>query len=115
MIDRLRRRDLLFHPAAITLAGFMLAFGAVYLAGYFDLTDRAALSYWLKGIGTWAIHFTYLILGVAHMVRRGRAALPAGDLRVHGGARRQLRLRRHPARRSRSPPASTSTGSWSAR
>ena len=72
VIDRLRRRDLLFHPAAITLAGFMLAFGAVYLAGYFDLTDRAALSYWLKGIGTWAIHFTYLILGVAHMVRRGR-------------------------------------------
>jgi hypothetical protein len=72
VIDRLRRRDLLFHPAAITLAGFMLAFGAVYLAGYFDLTDRAALSYWLKGIGTWGIHFTYLILGVAHMVRRGR-------------------------------------------
>ena len=72
VIDRLRRRDLLFHPAAITLAGFMLAFGAVYLAGYFDLTDRAALSYWLKGMGTWAIHFTYLILGVAHMVRRGR-------------------------------------------
>jgi hypothetical protein len=72
VIDRLRRRDLLFHPAAITLGGFMLAFGAVYLAGYFDLTDRAALSYWLKGIGTWAIHFTYLILGVAHMVRRGR-------------------------------------------
>ncbi len=72
LIDRIRHRDLLLHPAAITLAGFMLAFGAVYLAGYFDLTDRAALSYWLKGIGTWAIHFTYLILGVAHMVRRGR-------------------------------------------
>ncbi len=72
VVDRLRRRDLLFHPAAITLAGFMLAFGAVYLAGYFDLTDRAALSYWLKGIGTWGIHFTYLILGVAHLVRRGR-------------------------------------------
>ena len=72
VIDRIRHRDLLLHPAAITLAGFMLAFGAVYLAGYFDLTDRAALTYWLKGIGTWAIHFTYLILGVAHMVRRGR-------------------------------------------
>ena len=40
LIDRLRRRDALFHPAAITLAGFMLAFGAVYLAGYFDLTDQ---------------------------------------------------------------------------
>ena len=72
VIDRIHHRDLLLHPAAITLAGFMLAFAAVYLAGYFDLTDRAALTYWLKGIGTWAIHFTYLILGVAHVVRRGR-------------------------------------------
>ena len=60
------------HPAAITLAGFMLAFAAVYLAGYFDLQDKAALAYWLKGLGSWGIHFLYLILGVAHLVRRGR-------------------------------------------
>ena len=70
--DRIRRRDLLLHPAAITLAGFMLAFAAVYLAGYFDLQDKQALAYWLKGLGAWGIHFLYLILGVAHMARRGR-------------------------------------------
>jgi len=63
----------MLHPAAITLGGFMLAFGAVYLAGYFDLTDKAALAYWLKGLGTWTVHFLYLILGAAHLVRRGRA------------------------------------------
>jgi hypothetical protein len=73
ILDRIRRRDPLLHPAAITLTGFMLAFGAVYLAGYFDLTDKAALAYWVKGLGDWAVHFLYLILGVAHMVRRGRA------------------------------------------
>ena len=72
VVDRVHRSDTLLHPAAITLAGFMIAFAAVYLAGYYDLTDKAALQYWLKGLGTWAIHFTYLILGVAHMVRRGR-------------------------------------------
>jgi hypothetical protein len=72
VIDRIRRRDPLLHPAAITLAGFMLAFAAVYLAGYFDLTDKSALSYWLKGLGDWGVHFLYLILGVAHLVRRGR-------------------------------------------
>jgi hypothetical protein len=73
ILDRIRRRDPLLHPAAITLTGFMLAFGAVYLAGYFDLTDKAALAYWVKGLGDWAVHFLYLILGAAHMVRRGRA------------------------------------------
>ena len=72
LVDRIRRRDLMLHPAAITLAGFMLAFLAVYLAGYFDLQDKAALAYWLKGLGSWGIHFIYLIFGVAHMVRRGR-------------------------------------------
>jgi hypothetical protein len=72
VIDRIRRRDPYLHPASITLAGFMLAFSAVYLAGYFDLTDKAALTFWLKGMGTWGIHFVYLILGVAHLVRRGR-------------------------------------------
>jgi hypothetical protein len=70
--DRIRRRDALMHPAAITLAGFMLVFAAVYLAGYFDLQDKQALTYWLKGMGTWGIHFLYLIFGVAHMIRRGR-------------------------------------------
>jgi hypothetical protein len=73
VVDRIRRSDALLHPAAITLAGFMLAFAAVYLAGYFDLQDKQALAYWLKGIGAWGIHFLYLILGVAHVVRRGRA------------------------------------------
>ena len=72
LVDRIRRRDPMLHPAAITLAGFMLAFLAVYLAGYFDLQDKAALAYWLKGLGSWGIHFLYLILGVAHRVRRGR-------------------------------------------
>jgi O-Antigen ligase len=72
ILDRVRRRDSMLHPAAITLGGFMLAFGAVYLAGYFDLTDKAALAYWLKGLGTWTVHFLYLILGTAHLVRRGR-------------------------------------------
>jgi O-antigen ligase len=70
--DRIRRRDVFIHPAALTLACFMLVFLAVYLAGYFDLQDKQALAFWLKGMGTWGIHFLYLILGVAHLIRRGR-------------------------------------------
>lgn len=78
LVDRARRRDGFLHPAALTLAGFMAAFAAVYLAGYFDLTDKMALQFWLKGVGAWAIHFAYLILGVAHMVRRGRGLFVRG-------------------------------------
>jgi hypothetical protein len=70
--DRIRTRDASFTPAAATLTGFMMAFSAVYLAGYFDLQDRSALEFWLKGMGSWVVHFAYLICATAHLVRRGR-------------------------------------------
>ena len=70
--DRLRRRDAQLPTASIALLGFMLAFAAVYLAGYFDLRDRDALAFWVKGIVTWAVHFAFLVCAAAHVVRRGR-------------------------------------------
>ena len=51
----------------------MLAFGAVYLAGYFDLRDHDALTFWVKGIVTWSVHFAFLVCACAHVVRRGQA------------------------------------------
>ena len=72
VVDRVRRRDTAVTPAAATLCGFMLAFAVVYLAGYFDLQDRTALEFWLKGLGSWVVHFAFLICGVAHLARRGR-------------------------------------------
>jgi hypothetical protein len=68
-----RGRDWRVPRASVTLAGFGLAFLAVILAGYFDLTTRQALAYWLKGVGTWGIHFLFLVLAVAHISRRGGA------------------------------------------
>ena len=53
LVDRLARRDAALPSASIALLGFMLAFGAVYLAGYFDLRDHDALAFWVKGIVTW--------------------------------------------------------------
>ena len=72
MLDRLARRDAALPTASIALLGFMLAFAAVYLAGYFDLRDRDAFEFWVKGIVTWAVHFAFLICACAHVVRRGR-------------------------------------------
>jgi hypothetical protein len=71
-IDRVRRRDYAVTPASVTLLGFMGAFAAVYLAGYFDLQDHQALSFWAKGVASWAAHFAFLVCGVAYMARRGR-------------------------------------------
>jgi len=72
VLDRLARRDAALPTASIALLGFMLAFAAVYLAGYFDLRDRDAFEFWVKGIVTWAVHFAFLICACAHVVRRGR-------------------------------------------
>jgi hypothetical protein len=72
---RIADRDARMPPAAITLAGFMLAFAAIYLCGYFNLTDAAALNLWLKGITVWAVHFAFLVLAVAQVVRGGAPLL----------------------------------------
>jgi len=69
--DRLAHRDAKLPSASIALLGFMFAFGAVYLAGYFDLRDHDALAFWVKGIITWSVHFAFLVCACAHVVRRG--------------------------------------------
>ena len=72
VIDRLRRRDGRFPAADMTLLVFMGVFAAVFLAGYYDLQNHDALSFWAKGLGSWTVHFAFLICGVAHLARRGR-------------------------------------------
>ncbi len=72
LVDRLRRGDGRFPAADMTLLVFMGLFAAVYLAGYYDLQNHDALSFWLKGLGSWMVHFAFLICGVAHLARRGR-------------------------------------------
>ena len=78
VVDRVRRRDTAVTPAAMTLLGFMATFGAVYMAGYFDLQNHDALTFWLKGIGSWLVHFSFLICGVAYVARRGRPLFVRG-------------------------------------
>jgi len=71
VITRIRRRDDSLPRVCATLAGFMLAFFAVYLAGYFDLETKQDLAYWAKGIATWLVHFGFLVVAAAHVLRRG--------------------------------------------
>jgi hypothetical protein len=85
LADRVRRRDTGVTPAAVTLAGFMALFASVYLAGFFDLQNHQALTFWLKGVGAWAAHFGFLVCGVAHLARRGRPLYARAVLWFTGG------------------------------
>jgi hypothetical protein len=68
---RIQRRDDAMPRTCATLAGFLLAFFAVYLAGYFDLETKQDVSFWAKGVVTWLIHFGFLVAAAAHVLRRG--------------------------------------------
>jgi hypothetical protein len=59
------------RTTAIVLAFFAL-FLAVYLLGFFDLSDAQALAQWAKGLTKWIIHFAFLAASVVWLVRRGR-------------------------------------------
>jgi O-Antigen ligase len=54
------------------LAGFLVCFLLVYLAGYFDLSDSDALAQWAKGLTKWLIHFVFLAAAVVWLSRRGQ-------------------------------------------
>jgi hypothetical protein len=54
------------------LLGFFALFLAIYLIGYFDLSDSDALAQWGKGMTKWAIHFVFLAAAVVWLSRRGQ-------------------------------------------
>ncbi|HEY2326938.1 MAG TPA: O-antigen ligase family protein [Gaiellaceae bacterium] len=59
------------RTTAVVLAFFAL-FLAVYLCGFFDLSDSAALGQWAKGMTKWIIHFAFLAAAIVWLARRGR-------------------------------------------
>jgi O-antigen ligase len=71
LLSRLLRRDDTLPRVCATLAGFMLAFMAVYMAGFFDLETHQGLAFWAKGVTTWVIHFGFLVVAAAHVLHRG--------------------------------------------
>jgi O-antigen ligase len=73
VLARIQRRDGGMPPVAVTLSGFMLAFLAVYVAGYFNIETKQGVTFWAKGITTWLVHFAFLIAAAAHVIRRGSA------------------------------------------
>jgi O-antigen ligase/polysaccharide polymerase Wzy-like membrane protein len=67
---RIEERDRLFTPTALAVLGFAVALLIVYLAGFFNLETKQALSLFGKGIVKFVIHFGFLAAGVAYLARR---------------------------------------------
>jgi hypothetical protein len=67
---RFSRRDGAVPAATIAVLGFAAALLLVYLAGFFNLETKQALSLYGKGMTKFAIHFAFLAAGIAYLARR---------------------------------------------
>ena len=67
---RIEERDRFLTPTALAVLGFAAALLIVYLAGFFNLETKQALSLFGKGIIKFVIHFAFLAAGVAFLARR---------------------------------------------
>jgi O-Antigen ligase len=70
LAGRFTDRDRLVPPATLAVLGFAAALLLVYLAGFFNLETKQALSLYGKGMTKFAIHFAFLAAGVAYLARR---------------------------------------------
>jgi O-antigen ligase len=71
--DRIVRGDDRMPRTSIVATGFLVAFLLVYLIGYFNLETAMAAAQYAKGMVKFAIHFLFLILGIAYLARAGRS------------------------------------------
>ena len=67
---RIRDRDSLVPPTTMVVLGFAALLLLAYLAGFFNVETKQALSLWEKGMTKFAIHFAFLAAGVAYLARR---------------------------------------------
>jgi hypothetical protein len=70
--ERLARRDSRLPRTAMIVIGFLLVFLLVYLVGYFNVETKQAEDQFSKGMIKFAIHFLFLVLGLAYLARRSR-------------------------------------------
>jgi len=70
LVHRLGVRDRNVPRTVVVLLAFLGLLSIVYLAGYFNLETSADRTQFTKGLAKFALHFAFLIAGVAHLARR---------------------------------------------
>lgn len=69
-VERLRAADGRLPRAALTVLGFLALFLLAYLVGFFNLETEQALAQFVKGLVKFVLHFLFLAVGAAYVVRR---------------------------------------------
>jgi len=70
--DRVTQRDARLPRTSLAVSGFLCAFLLVYLVGFFNLDTAQAEGQFWKGLVKFAIHFLFLLFGVAYLARGSR-------------------------------------------
>jgi len=70
VFERVERGDASFPRSSIVVVGFLTAFLLVYLIGFFNQDTADAASQLGKGMIKFAIHFLFLVTGIAYLARR---------------------------------------------
>jgi O-antigen ligase len=70
VFERIERGDASFPRSSMVVVGFLTAFLLVYLIGFFNQDTVEAASQLGKGMIKFAVHFLFLVTGVAYLARR---------------------------------------------
>ncbi len=70
--DRIARGDARLPRTSFVAIAFLVLFLVVYLVGFFNIDTAAAAAQYAKGMTKFAIHFLFLIAGVAYLARCAR-------------------------------------------
>ncbi|HZB23510.1 MAG TPA: O-antigen ligase family protein [Gaiellaceae bacterium] len=71
-VDRVASRDTRLARTALVVLAFAGAFLAVYLLGFWNLETVQGVNQFSKGLVKFVLHFGFLSLGVAYLLRHGR-------------------------------------------
>jgi hypothetical protein len=72
LVSRIDRSDAALTRTAAVLVAFFTAFALVYLVGFFGLETSEQRNLFTKGLAKFAIHFAFLVTGVAYLARRSQ-------------------------------------------
>ena len=71
-VDRVAAGDWRITHTAAVVAAVAAAFLVVYLVGFYNLETTQGIAQFGKGLVKFALHFGFLVAGVAYLVRHGR-------------------------------------------
>jgi O-antigen ligase len=73
MLEWVARGERRFPKTTAIVLVIFASLLVIYLVGFFNIQTKDSLDQWVKGMVKFGLHFLFLALGVAYLVRRSRA------------------------------------------